>query len=99
MATSNASGCHTSIQNYLPPGTLDSAASQIIRPCILKDSPESVEQPWDLDLADHIVTCDAIHCQKNLRNRGRRQRASDRATQRQPADPAATGRSRFPDPE
>jgi DDE_Tnp_1-associated len=54
----------------------------------------------DLDLAGHIVTCDAIHCQKNLRNRGRRQRASDRATQGQPADPATTGRGRllYPQP-
>jgi hypothetical protein len=53
----------------------------------------------DLDLADAIVTCDAIHCQKNLRNRGHRQRASDRATQGQPADPAATGRGRLPRPQ
>ena len=53
----------------------------------------------DLDLADRIVTCDAIHCQKNVRNRGRRQRASDRATQGQPANPAATGRGRLLYPE
>ena len=33
----------------------------------------------ELNLAGHIVTCDAMHCQKNVRSRF--QRASDRSTQ------------------
>jgi hypothetical protein len=49
----------------------------------------------DLDLADHIVTCDAIHCQKNLRSRGRHKCASDRAAQGQPADVASKDRGRL----
>ena len=35
----------------------------------------------ELDLAGHIVTCDAMHCQKNLRSRGHGESASDRSTQ------------------
>jgi len=44
----------------------------------------------ELDVAGHIVTCDAMHCQKkNLRSRRRRERTSDRSTQRQSADLAS----------
>jgi len=38
-------------------------------------------------VAGHLVTCDAMHCQKNFRSRRLRQRASDRPAQGQPADP------------
>jgi DDE_Tnp_1-associated len=46
----------------------------------------------ELDVADRIVTCDAMHCQKNLRGRRRRERPSDRTTQEQPAGLASNGR-------
>ena len=40
----------------------------------------------ELDVAGHIVTLDAMHCQKNIRNRRRSAGASDRSIKRQPAD-------------
>jgi predicted transposase YbfD/YdcC len=46
----------------------------------------------ELDVAGHIITCDAMHCQKNLRSRGRSERASDRSTQRQSAYLASESR-------
>ena len=49
----------------------------------------------ELHLAGHIVTCDAMHCQKNFRSRRRRQRTSDRPAQGEPADPLAEGRGRL----
>jgi predicted transposase YbfD/YdcC len=49
----------------------------------------------ELDVAGHIVTCDAMHCQKNLRSRRRRERASDRSTQGQPAELASNRRGRL----
>src|SRR5258708_36171154 len=39
-----------------------------------------------LDVAGHIVTLDAMHCQKNIRNCRRSAGASDRSIKRQPAD-------------
>ena len=47
----------------------------------------------ELDVADHIVTCDAMHCQKNLRSRGGGAGASDRSVERQPANVASKSRS------
>ena len=49
----------------------------------------------ELDVAGHIVTCDAMHCQKNLRSRRRRERPSDRSTQGQPAGPTSSSRGRL----
>ena len=49
----------------------------------------------ELDVAGHIVTCDAMHCQKNLRSRRRRERPSDRPAQGQSAGPASNGRGRL----
>jgi hypothetical protein len=49
----------------------------------------------ELDLADHIINCEAMHCQKNFPSRRRRQRASDRPAQGQPADSLSEGRGRL----
>jgi len=50
----------------------------------------------ELDVAGHIVTLDAMHCQKkNIRNCRRSAGASDRSIKRQPADLVPQGRSRL----
>ena len=49
----------------------------------------------ELNVAGRIVTCDAMHCQKNLRGRRRRRRASDRPTQGQLAELASNCRGRL----
>jgi len=46
----------------------------------------------ELDVAGHIVTLDAMHCRKTIRNRRRCAGASDRSVKRQPADPVPQGR-------
>jgi hypothetical protein len=46
----------------------------------------------ELDVAGHIVTLDAMHCQKNIRNRRRSAGAFDRSIKRQPADLVPQGR-------
>ncbi len=40
----------------------------------------------EIDLANRVVTLDAMHCQKNFRGGGKR--PSDRSAQRKPAEPA-----------
>ena len=45
----------------------------------------------ELGIAGCIVTCDAMHCQKNLRGRQSRERPSHRSTQGQSAALAASG--------
>jgi DDE_Tnp_1-associated len=42
----------------------------------------------ELDLCGSLITVDAMHCQKNLRGRRTRRGPSDRAGERQPAEPA-----------
>jgi predicted transposase YbfD/YdcC len=49
----------------------------------------------ELDVARHIVTLDAMHCQKNIRSRRRRTGASNRSAEGQPADPVPQGRDRL----
>jgi hypothetical protein len=49
----------------------------------------------ELGVAGHTVTCDALHCQKNLRGRRSRGHASDRSTQGQPAHPSSGGPDRL----
>ena len=46
----------------------------------------------ELDVTGHIVTLDAMYCQKNIRSRSRCAGASDRPIKRQPADPVLQGR-------
>lgn len=48
----------------------------------------------ELDLARHIVTLDALHCQKNLRGRRRRAGPPHRPAKRQPAHLVAAGAGR-----
>ena len=49
----------------------------------------------ELNVAGHIVTLDAMHCQKNVRSRRRSEGASDRPVKRQPTDPMRKGRGRL----
>ena len=42
----------------------------------------------EIDLANRVITLDAMHCQKNFRDGGGGKRPSDRSTQRKPAEPA-----------
>ncbi len=49
----------------------------------------------ELDVAGKIVTLDAMHCQKNIRNGCRRTGASDRSVEGQSADLVLQGRDRL----
>ena len=50
----------------------------------------------EIDLANRVVTLDAMHCQKNFRGGGGRKRPSDRSVERKPADPVRARRGPLP---
>ncbi len=50
----------------------------------------------EIDLANRVVTLDAMHCKKNFRGGGGCKRPSDRSAQRKPADPVRARRGPLP---
>ena len=50
----------------------------------------------EIDLANRVVTLDAMHCQKNFRGGGGCKRPSDRSAERKPADPVRARRGPLP---